>query len=193
MTNTQSLKAVWLAGAIALGAGLVGGCMPGTIATGVGTGFVYEQKQDHKHRHEVERAVDQYVEDHANSPCRHGEDRVMESAAEILKEYRLTGLKEVLGRLDKIYQDESQPDHIRAGALYNMAVLQSRRKEPNKVLAREYFKRLYVEFPNEYRCIFEESDWRDSMIEQQLLLPGETVESFLRDAKADVERMKRQD
>jgi hypothetical protein len=31
------------------------------------------------------------------------------------------------------------------------------------------------------------------MIEQQLLLPGETVESFLRDAKADVERMKRQD
>lgn len=166
--------------------------MPGTIATGVGTGFVYEQKQDHKHRHEVERAVDQYVEDHANSPCTHGEDGVMESAAEILKEYRLTGLKEVLNRLDAIYHDEQLPDHIRAGALYNMAVLQSRRKEPNKILAREYFKRLYVEFPDEYRCIFEESDWRDSMIEQQLLLPGETVESFLKEAKEDVERMKRE-
>ncbi|WP_029653524.1 hypothetical protein [Marinobacter daepoensis] len=189
MINTRPFKALLLAGTIAAGTTLASGCMPGTIATGVGTGFVYEQKQDHKHRHDVERAVDQYIEDHANSPCKHGEDRVMESAAEILKEYRLTGLNEVLGRLEKIYLDETQPDGIRAGALYNMAVLQSRRKEPDKVLAREYFKRLYVEFPNDYRCIFEESDWRDSMIEQQLLLPGETVESFLRDAQQDVEQM----
>ena len=188
MTQMKSLRAFGVAGSLAL-AGMVAGCMPGTIATGVGTGFVYEQKQDHKHRHEVERAVDQYVQDHASSPCRHGEDRVMESATEILREYRLTGVNEVLSRLERIYKDDSQPDQVRAGALYNMAVLESRRKEPNKVWAREYFKRLYVEFPNEYRCIFAESDWRDSMIEQQLLLPGETVESFLRDAREDVEHM----
>lgn len=188
MTQMKSLRAFGVAGSLAL-AGMVAGCMPGTIATGVGTGFVYEQKQDHKHRHEVDRAVDQYVQDHASSPCQHGEDRVMESATEILREYRLTGVKEVLSRLERIYKDDSQPDQVRAGALYNMAVLESRRKEPNKVRAREYFKRLYVEFPNEYRCIFAESDWRDSMIEQQLLLPGETVESFLRDAREDVEHM----
>lgn len=163
------------------------GCMPGTIETAVGTGFVYEQKQDHKHRHEVERAVDEYLADHANSPCTHGEDQVMESAVEILKEYRLSGFNEVIGRLETIYHDENQPDNVRAGALYNMAVLQSRRKQPNKTLAREYFKKLYVEFPDDYRCIFEESDWRDAMIQQQLLLPGETVESFLEDARKDIE------
>lgn len=164
------------------------GCMPGTVATTVGTGYVYEQKQDHKYKHDVDRAVDSYLNDHAKSPCRHGEDQVMESAVDIIKEHRLTGVNEVINRLDSIYQDKSQPDNVRAGALYNMAVLESRRRAPNKARARDHFKQLYVEFPNEYRCIFEESDWRDAMIEKQLLLPGETVDSFLEDAQRDIER-----
>ncbi|WP_372965361.1 hypothetical protein [Marinobacter sp.] len=164
------------------------GCLPGTIATTVGTGYVYEQKQDHKYKHDVERAVDQYLIDHANSPCKNGEERVMESAIEIIKEHRLTGVDDVIDRLTSIYNDDSQPDNIRAGALYNIAVLESRRQSPNKARARDNFKQLYVEFPNEYRCIFEESEWRNQMIEQQLLLPGETVDSFLEDALRDVER-----
>ncbi len=164
------------------------GCMPGTVATTVGTGYVYEQKQDHKYKHDVERAVDNYLEDHANSPCTQGEDRVMASAIEIIKEHRLTGVNEVINRLDTIYRDQTQPDNVRAGALYNMAVLESRRKMPNKARARDHFKQLYVEFPNEYRCIFEESEWRDAMIEKQLLLPGETVDSFLEDAIKDIEQ-----
>lgn len=69
-----------------------------------------------------------------------------------------------------------------------MAVLHSRRGGENTVLAREYFKRLYVEFPNHYRCIFADTEWRDAMIRKQLLLPGETVEEFLEDARRDVER-----
>lgn len=167
---------------------MLAGCMPGTIATTVGTGYVYEQKQDQKYKHDVERAVDQYQQDHANSPCQHGEDRIMEPAIKIIKEHRLTGVNEVIERLDTIYNDHSLPDNVRAGALYNMAVLESRRKHPNKGKARDYFKQLYAEFPNEYRCIFVESDWRDRMIEKQLLLPGETVDSFLEDARRDAER-----
>src|SRR5690606_34324555 len=42
MTQMKSLRAFGVAGSLAL-AGMVAGCMPGTIATGVGTGFVYEQ------------------------------------------------------------------------------------------------------------------------------------------------------
>lgn len=164
------------------------GCMPGTIETAVGTGFVYQQEQKYAHQHEVERAVDLYIADHAESPCKNGEDRVLESAVEILKRYRLSGYDEVMGRLDTIYGDPAQPDGVRAAALYNMAVLNSRKLDPNKARAREYFKRLYVEFPNHYRCIFDDSDWRDSMIEQQLLMPGETVESFLENAREDIEK-----
>lgn len=164
------------------------GCMPGTIETAVGTGFVYEQKQNYAHQHDVEKAVDAYIKDHADSPCENGEDRVIDSAVEIIKKYRLTGFDEVLGRLETIYKDQSQPDAVRAAALYNMAILHSRRDEgADRVIAREYFKRLYVEFPNHYRCIFEDSAWRDRMIEKQLLLPGETVESFLEEARKEVE------
>ncbi|HLV77020.1 MAG TPA: hypothetical protein VKY53_03710 [Marinobacter sp.] len=190
MTNKKPFRTLAYMGMLVIGGGITSGCMTGTIATGVGTGLVYDQKQDHEHRHEVERKVDRYLQDHASSPCQHGEDRILASATEILKEHRLTGMNEVLSRLERIYRDEEQPDRIRAGALYNMAVLESRREDPNKARARDYFKRLYVEFPNEYRCIFEESEWRDGMIEQQLLLPGETVESFLEDARRDVERMR---
>ncbi|MFV8572539.1 hypothetical protein ACNQ6O_15150 [Marinobacter sp. SBS5] len=165
-----------------------GGCMPGTIATTVGTGYVYEQKQDQKYKHNVERAVDQYQQDHAGSPCQHGEDRIMEPAIKIIKEHRLTGVNEVIERLDTIYKNESLSENVRAGALYNIAVLESRRKYPNKAKARDRFKQLYAEFPNEYRCIFEKSEWRDEMIKKQLLLPGETVDSFLKDARRDAER-----
>ncbi|WP_305895285.1 hypothetical protein [Marinobacter sp. MDS2] len=164
------------------------GCMPGTIATTVGTGYVYEQKQDQKYKHDVERAVDQYQQDHANSPCQHGEDRVMEPAIKIIKEHRLTGMNEVIERLGTIYQDQTLADNVRAGALYNIAVLESRRKPANKAKARDHYKQLYAEFPNEYRCIFEESQWRDEMIKKQLLLPGESVDSFLEDARRDAER-----
>jgi hypothetical protein len=173
-------------------AGTLSACMPGTVETAVGTGFVYSEKQNYAHQHEVERAVDRYIADHANSPCAHGEDRVMESGVEILKRYRLSGFDEVIDRLNTIYKDPDQPRNVRAAALYNMAVLNSRKLEPNKPRAREYFKRLYVEFPNQYRCIFEESEWRDSMIRQQLLLPGETVESFLEDAEKDVRQREQQ-
>ncbi len=171
---------------------MLAGCMPGTIATTVGTGYVYEQKQDQKYKHDVERAVDQYQQDHANSPCQHGEDRIMEPAIKIIKEHRLTGIKEVIERLDTIYKDQTLSDQVRAGALYNMAVLESRRKSPNKAKARDHFKQLYAQFPGEYRCIFEESEWRDQMIEKQLLLPGETVDSFLEDARRDAERRRAQ-
>ena len=162
------------------------GCMPGTIETVVGTSVVYEQKQKHVHQREVERAVDRYIADHARSPCENGEDRVLESAVEILKQYRLTGYQQVMERLEAIYRDPAQKEAVRAAALYNMAVLNSRKLEPDKALAREYFKRLYVEFPDHYRCIFEETPWRDAMIEQQLLLPGETVDSFLESARKEV-------
>lgn len=174
--------------ALMLASLLLTGCMTGTIPTVVGTGVVYEQKQKYEHQHEVERAVDRYIADHADSPCTQGEDRVLEPAVEILKNYRATGYGEVMDRLGAIYQDESQEEGVRAAALYNMAVLNSRKREPNKALAREYFKRLYVEFPNQYRCIFDESEWRDNMIEEQLLTPGETVESFLEDARKDAQR-----
>jgi hypothetical protein len=173
-------------------AGTVSACMPGTVETAVGTGFIYDQKQNYAHQHEVERAVDRYVADHANSPCTRGEDRVVESGVEVLKRYRLSGFDEVIERLDTIYNDPGQPNNVRAAALYNMAVLYSRKLEPNKARAREYFKRLYVEFPNQYRCIFEDSEWRDSMIKQQLLMPGETVESFLEDAERDVKQREQQ-
>lgn len=162
------------------------GCMPGTIETVVGTSVVYEQKQKYAHQREVERAVDRYIADHARSPCENGEDRVLESAVEILKQYRLTGYQEVMERLGDIYRDPGQEEGVRAAALYNMAVLNSRKLEPDKALAREYFKRLYVEFPDHYRCIFEETPWRDAMIEQQLLLPGETVDSFLESARKEI-------
>ncbi|MAZ06231.1 hypothetical protein [Marinobacter sp. SS8-8] len=185
----ESPKAWLLVVLLSLGP-LLAGCMPGTIETVAGTAFIWEQKQDYKHKNEVDRAVDKYVRDHAESPCKYDEDRVMTSAVEILKKYRLTGLEEVYKRLEGIYEDESQPDNVRAGALYNMAVLQSRRHAPKKILARELFKQLYIEFPNEYRCIFKATEWRDSMIEQQLLLPGETVESFLREAAEDIEKRK---
>ncbi|RMJ06358.1 hypothetical protein DOQ08_01045 [Marinobacter litoralis] len=171
---------------------MLAGCMPGTIATTVGTGYVYEQKQDQKYKHDVERAVDQYQQDHADSPCQHGEDRIMEPAIKIIKEHRLTGVHEVLERLDTIYKDSTQPDNVRAGALYNMAVLESRRKSPNKAKARDHFKQLYAQFPSEYRCIFEESEWRNQMIQKQLLLPGETVDSFLENARRDAERRRMQ-
>lgn len=168
---------------------LLGACvpLPGTVATAVGTGTVIEQKSKYEHQHEVERAVDAYIADHADSPCTNGEDEVVGAAVEILKRHRLTGYDEVMDRLNDIYADESQADNVRAAALYNMAVLNSRKLEPNRAQAREYFKRLYMEYPDEYRCIFAESEWRDSMIEQQLLMPGETVESFLEDARKDVE------
>lgn len=149
---------------------LISGCMPGTIETAVGTGIIYEQKQRYAY------------------PCRNGEDRVIDSAVEIIKTYRLSGFNEVLERLDTLYRDPAQPEGVRAAALYNMAVLHSRRGGENTVLAREYFKRLYVEFPNHYRCIFADTEWRDAMIRKQLLLPGETVEEFLEDARRDVER-----
>lgn len=163
-------------------------CMPGTIETAVGTGIVLEQERKYEYQHNVERAVDLYIADHADSPCTNGEDRVLDSAVDIIKEYRLSGFKEVMERLETIYRDPTQADSVRAAALYNMAVLHSRNDPPNKARAREYFKRLYVEFPDHYRCIFDESEWRDSMIKKQLLLPGETVESFLEDAQRDVER-----
>ncbi|WP_262492519.1 hypothetical protein [Marinobacter sp. AL4B] len=171
---------------------MLAGCMPGTIATTVGTGYVYEQKQDQEYKHGVERAVDQYQRDHANSPCQHGEDRIMEPAIRIIKDHRLTGVNEVIERLDTIYQDQALPDNVRAGALYNIAVLESRRKPPSRAKARDHFKQLYTEFPNEYRCIFEESQWRDEMIKKQLLLPGETVDSFLEDARREAERRRMQ-
>ncbi|QSP96563.1 hypothetical protein LPB19_12130 [Marinobacter salinisoli] len=162
--------------------------MPGTLATAVGTGTVVEQKNKYEYQHEVERAVDRYIADHANSPCTNGEDEVIGSAVEILKRHRLTGYGEVMDRLNGIYSDPTQKESVRAAALYNMAVLNSRKLEPNRAQAREYFKQLYVEFPDQYRCIFAESEWRDTMIEQQLLLPGETVESFLEDAKKDIQK-----
>ena len=167
---------------------IISGCMPGTIETAVGTGIIYEQKQRYAYQHEVEAKVDEYIRDHADSPCRNGEDRVIDSAVEIIKTYRLSGFNEVLERLDTLYRDPAQPEGVRAAALYNMAVLHSRRGGENTVLAREYFKRLYVEFPNHYRCIFADTEWRDAMIRKQLLLPGETVEEFLEDARRDVER-----
>lgn len=163
-------------------------CMPGTIETAVGTGIVLEQERKYEYQHNVERAVDLYIADHADSPCTNGEDRVLDSAVEIIKKYRLSGFKEVVERLETIYRDPQQTDSVRAAALYNMAVLHSRNEPPNKARAREYFKRLYIEFPDHYRCIFEESEWRDLMIEKQLLLPGETVESFLEDAERDIEQ-----
>ncbi|WP_246166773.1 hypothetical protein [Marinobacter salinexigens] len=163
-------------------------CMPGTIETAVGTGIILEQESKYDHQHKVERAVDLYIADHADSPCTSGEDRVLDSAVEIIKDYRLSGFDEVMERLEAIYRDETQADSVRAAALYNMAVLHSRNEPPNKARAREYFKRLYIEFPDHYRCIFEESEWRDSMIRKQLLLPGETVESFLEDAEQDIGR-----
>jgi hypothetical protein len=164
--------------------------MTGTIETVVGTGIVYDQKRSYEYQHDVERAVDRYIEDHANSPCSNGEDRVIDSGVEVIKRYRLSGFNEVIERLDTIYNDKEQPENVRAAALYNMAVLNSRKLEPNKPKAREYFKRLYIEFPDHYRCVFEDSQWRDAMIEQQLLMPGETVESFLKDAKKDIEQRK---
>jgi len=166
------------------------GCapLPGTITTVVGTGTVYSQEQKHKYQREVGKAVDRYIADHAESPCAHNEDKVLESAVDVLKRHHLSGYEEVMARLEVIYQDPAQEESVRAAALYNMAVLNSRKLEPNKPRAREYFERLYIEYPNHYRCIFEASAWRDSMIEQQLLYPGETVESFLEDAKKDVQR-----
>jgi len=166
------------------------GCapLPGTITTIVGTGTVYTQGQKHKYQREVGKAVDRYIADHAESPCAHGEDKVLESAVDVLKRHNLSGYEEVMARLEVIYQDSAQEQGVRAAALYNMAILNSRKLEPNKPRAREYLKRLYIEFPNHYRCIFDESAWRDSMIEQQLLYPGETVESFLEDAERDIER-----
>ncbi|HTN34957.1 MAG TPA: hypothetical protein VL091_13195 [Marinobacter sp.] len=171
--------------------GAIYGCMPGTIETVVGTGYVYDQKRSHEYKNDVDRAVGKYIADHANSPCTNGEDRVIESGVDVIKNFRLSGFDEVIERLNAIYSDSEQPDNVRAAALYNMAILNSRKLEPNKARAREYFKQLYVEFPDQYRCVFEASEWRDSMIEQQLLMPGETVESFLEDAQKDVERRKK--
>lgn len=88
---------------------LVSGCMPGTIETAVGTGIIYEQKQKYAYQHEVEAKVDEYIRDHADSPCRNGEDRVIDSAVEIIKTYRLSGFNEVLERLDTLYRDPAQP------------------------------------------------------------------------------------
>lgn len=172
--------------------GVVCGCVPGTIETVAGTGFIYDQKKSREYQHDVERIADRYIADHAKSPCSHGEDKVIESGVDAIKRYRLSGFDDVIERLDTIYSNPEQPEDIRAGALYYMAVLNSRKIEPNKARAREYFKQLYVEFPDQYQCVFEESEWRDSMIEQQLLMPGETVDSFLKDAKRDVERRKKQ-
>lgn len=166
------------------------GCapLPGTLTVAAGTGTVYSHEQRMKYEKEVQRSVNRYIEDHADSPCTHGEDKVMESAVKVLKNHSLTGYSEVMRRLESIYDDRSHQQGIRAAALYNMAVLQSRKLEPNKPRAREYFKRLYVEFPDHYRCIFADTEWRNAMIEKQLLYPGETVASFLQDAQEDVQK-----
>lgn len=166
----------------------LGGCMPGTIATTVGTGVVIEEKKRYEHMHKVEAAVADYVRDHAESPCQNGEDRVMDSAVEIIEKHRLTGFNEVMDRLNDIYQSTEQPEQVRAAALYNMAVLHSRKGGMNKVYARESFKQLYVEFPDHYRCIFAETEWRDTMIQKQLLYPGESLEQFIKDAERDIQR-----
>ena len=42
--------------------------------------------------------------------------------------------------------------------------------------------------PDHYRCIFADTEWRNAMIEKQLLYPGETVASFLQDAQEDVQK-----
>jgi hypothetical protein len=190
MKNLNVRRPAGAACLVLLSLAFVSGCapLPGTLTAAAGTGVVYSHEQRMKYEKEVQRSVNRYIADHADSPCTHGEDRVMESAVKVLKNHSLTGYSEVMGRLETIYEDTSHKAGIRAAALYNMAVLQSRKLEPNQPRAREYFKRLYVEFPDHYRCIFADTEWRNSMIEKQLLYPGETVESFLKDAQEDVQK-----
>lgn len=186
-----SLRGAVLAACLAVfSLGFASGCapLPGTLTVAAGTGTVYSHEQRMNYENEVDGAVSRYIADHADSPCTHGEDKVMESAVKVLKSHSLTGYSEVIGRLESIYKDDAQKESVRAAALYNMAVLNSRRLEPDKPRAREYFKRLYVEYPDHYRCIFEDTQWRDMMIEKQLLYPGETVQSFLKDAREDVQK-----
>lgn len=166
--------------AVALCGFALAGCNPvATLGTAAGTTYATEMKQRQIYQQKVRKLVEEYAREHQDSPCQNGEDRVIQAGVEVLENDRYYGFEEVTERLETIYRDESNSSEVRAGALYYTAVLYTRSPyNSNKVLATNYFLKLYTEFPNQYRCIFEESEWRDKMIRKHLLLPGETMAEF---------------
>ena len=84
--------------------------------------------------------------------------------------------------LEEIESDNNNRDAVKASSLYYQAVIYAMKKDPNKILATERLKTLQ-KIPDEFQCLFQESEWRDQMMEKYLLEEGQKVEDYVQKFK----------
>lgn len=175
-------------GALVLFAGwLITGCVPGTVESIGTTIYLYEKDLDAQHKGEVEKIVQRYVDDLANTPCNQNDLKPVEPAVDLIKDHRYTGTKKVLKMLEEIESDNNNRDAVKASSLYYQAVIYAMKKDPNKILATERLKTLHKKYPDEFQCLFQESEWRDQMMEKYLLEEGQKVEDYVQKFKKALE------
>ncbi len=168
-----------------LSGGFIAGCVPGTFESIGTTIYLYEKDLDAQYKGEVQKIVQRYVDDLANTPCENNDVKPVEPVVDLIKDHRYIGIKKVLTMLEEIERDENNSNSVRASSLYYQAVIYAMKRDPNKILATERLKTLHTSYPGEYQCLFQESEWRDKMIEKYLLREGQKVEDYIKQFQGD--------
>lgn len=171
---TERLREGLLRGLLGLAVAVVlSACVSGAITT-ANVGVLHYELEKERFKERLGDEAQEYLKDHANSPCTHDEDAIMPELVDFIREKGKKGPDIAIKRLESIADDSTYPDDVRASALYHMAVIQFRRPEPNHYLAIEYLKRINREYPGKYQCIFEDTPWRRHM-EQKLGIPKDMI------------------
>lgn len=174
--NPKSRHALFGAFITLLFSSLLSGChMLGLGTTTIGVGALHEELERERFRAKLDNEAQEYLRDHANSPCTNDEDKVMPYLLDYIEaKGRRNGVDKAIKHLNAIYEETANSDDVRAAALYHIAVLYLRRPDNNPYLGVDYLKRIHDEFPGKYDCIFADTPWRQEMI-KKLGIPADAI------------------
>ncbi|MBK8970649.1 MAG: hypothetical protein IPM37_04520 [Hahellaceae bacterium] len=101
----------------------------------------------------VDQRYLRYLDDMKTTDCRPEEYDISDKLYDYVRSRPPYGVNEAIKKLTKMYEDKTQSDTVRAEAAYHIAVVYSRRKEPNRVIAESYLNILKDEFPGTHDCV----------------------------------------